>query len=316
MNTPPQLGRRRWYAGYAWAVLAYTEAVILWGAYVRVAGAGSGCGVSWPLCDGQFLPHAPQLKMLIEFFHRVSSGVDGIAILLLLVGAFWLYPKGDRVRRAAGLALVFLVTEALLGAALVLFGWVGTNASAARAAADAVHLTNTLLLLAAVGLTAAYASGLRSGRWSWSLLTGLAGVVVTAAFGVMAALADTLYPSTSLAAGMSRDFSAAAPSLVRLRTLHPVVAVLVGLYLLYLVVNGTAPRSAAGRRLGYAVAAAVGVQWCTGALDLIRLTPASLQVIHLFTADCLWLLLVLYAAALAGERAAVTAPPPAYAQSC
>jgi heme A synthase len=307
---------RRRYAGYAWAVLAYTEAVILWGAYVRVAGAGSGCGASWPLCDGQFLPHAPQLKMLIEFFHRVSSGVDGIAILVLLAGALWLYPRRDRVRRAAGWALVFLATEALLGAALVLFGWVGTNASTARVVADAVHLTNTLLLLAAVGLTAAFASGLKSGLWQRSVGFGLAGVVITAAFGVMAALADTLYPATSLAAGMGRDFSAAAPGLVRLRALHPLVAVVVGLYLLYLVVNGPAPRCAVGRRLGYAVAAAVGAQWGTGALDLLRLTPPSLQVIHLLTADCLWLLLVLYAAALAGEGASVTARPPAYAQSC
>lgn len=308
------ISRRRGLARYAWAVLAYTLLVILWGAYVRAAGAGNGCGDNWPLCDGQFLPRHPQVKMLIEFFHRASSGLDAVLIASLFAGALWLFPRRHRVRGGALAAVVFIVVEALLGAALVLFGWVGTNASPARAAADAVHLANTLLLLASVALTAAWASGMPaparrlSRRNGWLLGFGLAGVLTTCIAGALVALADTLFPSASLAAGLHQDFSVTAHFLVRLRVLHPALALVVGLYLLYLVLDGLPrPASALTRRLGYGVAAAVLVQWAAGALDLVLLTPVPMQMLHLLTADLLWLLLVLYAVAVAARPAPVLA---------
>ncbi|HUX68153.1 MAG TPA: COX15/CtaA family protein [Terriglobales bacterium] len=300
----PACRRRRGFAVYAWATLGYNLLVILWGAYVRAAGAGNGCGDNWPLCDGQFLPAHPQVKMLIEFLHRVSSGVDAVLVAGLVAGALWLYPKPSAVRRGAGWAGVFIVTEALLGAALVLFGWVGRNASAARVAADALHLANTLLLLAAVALTAAWAAGLPArgwrgpGRTAWLLGGGLAGVVATGMAGVMAALADTLFPATSLSAGLRQDFSGSAAVLQRVRVIHPAVAVGVGLYLLWLVIEGLPrPESPVARRLGYGVIAAVLVQWTSGVLDMSLLTPVWMQIAHLLTADLLWLALVLYAAA-------------------
>ena len=46
-------------ARFAWAVLAYNVAVILWGAYVRATGSGAGCGNHWPLCNGEIVPRAP-----------------------------------------------------------------------------------------------------------------------------------------------------------------------------------------------------------------------------------------------------------------
>lgn len=302
--TPPATGKHRAYACFAWITLGYTLLVILWGAYVRAAGAGNGCGDNWPLCDGQFLPQHPQLKTLIEFLHRASSGVDAVLIAGLLAGALWLYPRRHAVRRGAGWAAVFIVTEALLGAALVLFGWVGTNPSPARVTADALHLCNTLLLLAAVGLTAAWASGLPDATWRGQgrvgvqLGVGLAGVLATGICGAMAALADTLYPATSLAAGWHQDFSSAGAALQRLRVLHPALAVVVGLYLLYFVLDGLPrPHTALARGLGVGVAAAVLVQWASGALDIGLLTPVWMQISHLFTADLLWLVLVGCAAA-------------------
>jgi len=288
----------------AWLTLGYTQIVILWGGYVRAAGAGNGCGPNWPLCDGQFLPQHPQLKMLIEFLHRASSGLDGILVLGLMVGAFWLFPVRHPARKSAMAAAIFLVVEALLGAALVLFGWVGQNASAARVAADGLHLANTLLLLASIGLTAGFASGMPSPARSaprrtraW-FVVALALVLATGICGVMAALADTLYPATSLQAGLRLDFSGAGHALERLRVIHPAIALLVGLLLLWLVLDGL-PRPAAklARRLGWAVAAAVLLQWSTGLLDVGLLAPVGLQIVHLFTADLLWLTLVFFAAA-------------------
>ena len=62
-------------ARYAWFVLAWNVAVILWGAYVRATGSGAGCGAHWPLCNGEVVPRAPDAEMLIEFSHRLSSGL-------------------------------------------------------------------------------------------------------------------------------------------------------------------------------------------------------------------------------------------------
>ena len=46
------------FAYFAWAVVAYNLAVILWGAYVRASGSGAGCGSHWPLCNGEVVPRA------------------------------------------------------------------------------------------------------------------------------------------------------------------------------------------------------------------------------------------------------------------
>ncbi len=277
--------------------------VILWGTYVRAAGAGNGCGPNWPLCDGQFLPSHPQIKMAIEFAHRASSGVDVILILGLAAGAWWLFPRRHAVRRGASAAVVFIVTEALLGAALVLFGWVGANTSPARVTADALHLANTLCLLACVAMTAAWASGLPAPAWRGApargkLSAGVLAMLVTAICGAMAALADTIFPSASLAAGLHQDFSGSTALLERLRVIHPAVAIVAGLYLLWLVLDGLPrPRIPAARWLGYGLIAAVLVQWGCGALDVVLLTPIWMQITHLLTADLLWLTLVLYALA-------------------
>ena len=299
----------RGFCAYAWSVVGITLAVILWGAYVRAAGAGNGCGDHWPLCGGQFFPSHPKLATMIEFAHRASSGIDALLVLGLFLAAWRWFPRRHRVRRAAGWGLGFMGMEALLGAALVLFGWVGQNASAGRVIADAVHLCNTLLLLGAVALAAAWASGLPPPRRparseAWRLGAGLGAVIVTAAFGTMAALADTLYPVRSLAAGLRQDLHAQA-LLPRLRVLHPAIAILAGLYLLSLVIEARPAQAARlTQRLGVAVAAAVGVQWACGALDVALTAPAGMQLLHLATADLLWLTLVLYAAARAGDGAA------------
>jgi heme a synthase len=66
--------RERRFAIFAWAVLAYNLAVVLWGAYVRATGSGAGCGNHWPLCDGPVTPQTPAGATIIEFTHRVTSG--------------------------------------------------------------------------------------------------------------------------------------------------------------------------------------------------------------------------------------------------
>ena len=65
------------FAAAAWAVLAVNFVVVLWGAFVRASGSGAGCGSHWPRCNGQVIPQSPSAKTLVEFTHRMMTGVDG-----------------------------------------------------------------------------------------------------------------------------------------------------------------------------------------------------------------------------------------------
>ncbi len=158
-----EVSSQRHFAIYAWSVLAFAIAVVLWGAGVRATGSGAGCGDQWPLCNGVWLPQAPGIKTIIEFTHRITSGPTlGLLVLGLVVFAFRLFPRRHPVRRFAALALLFTGTEALIGAALVLLGHVGTNTSPNRAYTLGIHLINTMVLLAVLALTAWFASASRN----------------------------------------------------------------------------------------------------------------------------------------------------------
>ncbi len=148
----------RSFARFTWAVLAYNLLVILWGAYVRASGSGAGCGNHWPLCNGQVIPQPGRTATVIEFAHRLSSGLVLLLVIVLFVWARRTVPAGHPVRRSVGFVLLFTLGEALLGAGLVLFGLVEDNASVARAVTISLHLANTFLLLASLTLTGLWAT--------------------------------------------------------------------------------------------------------------------------------------------------------------
>ena len=77
------------FAKYSWIVLVYNLVVILWGAYVRATGSGAGCGSHWPLCNGEVIPRAPEVETLVEFTHRLSSGlgIDYLGSAVISEGA-------------------------------------------------------------------------------------------------------------------------------------------------------------------------------------------------------------------------------------
>ncbi|MGB9180208.1 MAG: COX15/CtaA family protein [Pyrinomonadaceae bacterium] len=302
------------FAVYAWAVVAYNLAVILWGVYVRASGSGAGCGSHWPLCNGEVFPRARASEMLIEFTHRLMSGAALVLIIGLVVWAFRAFPKKHAVRTGATLSLIFILTEALIGAGLVLFELVADNDSIARAMFMSVHLANTFVLLAVMTLTAWWATGGRplrlrgQGNVLWLLLVALAGTLVLAVSGAVTALGDTLFPSNSLAAGLSADFSQTAHLLIRLRLLHPVLALTVGAIVVLIAVLVSLWRRDSWTRIWMlAVVATVVAQLGAGLLNVALLAPVWLQLVHLLLADLLWLSLVLLAASalvqtVAGEE--------------
>ena len=304
-------------ARYAWSVLVFNIAVIVWGAFVRASGSGAGCGRHWPLCNGTVLPRAPRIETLVELTHRTTSGVALLLVVALAAWCWRAFPRRHPARVGAAAALFFILTEAGVGAGLVLLEMVARNQSLARVAWLSIHLVNTFLLVAALTLTAWWASGggavhLRSGgRARWALAAGLAGAIAVGVTGAIAALGDTLFPSASLADGFRNDFAPAAHLVLRLRVLHPVLAASVGLYLLVTATVLAARRSDhATRTLARLVGAAVLVQWAMGTANLLLLAPIWSQLTHLLLADVLWVALVLLsAAALSGAAAAVTPAP-------
>ena len=292
-ESPPQTACRR-FSRAAWGVLAYNILVVLWGAFVRATGSGAGCGDHWPLCNGTLVPRAPHVETLIEFTHRVTSGMALAGVAGLTIWAFTLFPRGHHARRFAALSMLFLVTEALLGAGLVLLRYVAHNASAGRAAYLSAHLVNTQILLAMLATTAWFgADPFRKWRAAPKMVVAALPVaLLVAVSGAIAALGDTLYPAVSLASGMRQEFSSAASALERLRVLHPAVAVVAGIFLLAAAIPATRTAQPAAARAGWLAAALVVVQLAAGAVNIALLAPVWMQILHLLIADLLWIALV------------------------
>src|SRR5665213_126090 len=219
------LKSQRKFAWFAWSVLAYNLPVILWGAFVRVSFSGDGCGAHWPTCNGEVLPSQMAKPELIEFTHRMMTGLDTFAVIALCIWAFQAFPKKHAVRLYSLLSLFFLIVEALLGAGLVLFRYVANDQSAGRAWYLSAHLTNTMLMLATFTIAAWLACNdsarIRLRSMSKTLLAAILTTVFVSITGAIAALGDMLYPVTSLSEGVRQDFSSVSSLLVRLRMLHP-----------------------------------------------------------------------------------------------
>jgi cytochrome c oxidase assembly protein subunit 15 len=297
----------RRFAQFAWAVLGFNLLVILWGALVRASRSGEGCGDHWPLCNGTVIPHAQQIATVIEFTHRVTTGIAFLSVVAMTVWAFRAYRK-DPVWPAAAASLILIITEALLGAGLVLFKFVGADVSAGRVVYLSAHLINTLLMLAAMALTAWWASGHRAIEWPGA--TGKApggailGIVAIAVTGAITALSDTLFPVNSLLAGIQADFEAASPVLVKLRILHPLVALAAGAYIAIAI--SRIDRAPLLRRTTIAL---VGIEIAAGMLNLLLLAPIWMQLVHLLIADLLWIVLVLFTAAVLEKSPVRSAQP-------
>jgi heme A synthase len=298
-------------AAFAWGVLAYNIGVILWGAYVRASGSGAGCGEHWPLCNGVVIPRDPSVATLIEFSHRITSGLALVGVVVLLVWVWRTCAPGHPARRGAAWTVFFMLTEAAVGAGLVLFQLVADNATMARAMFMGVHLLNTFVLLGWLTLTAWWLSGgapvSPDGNRGRAVALGIAtlGLLLVGVSGAVAALGNTLYPDGSLAEGLAADLSPTSHMLIRLRILHPTFAVLIAGGLLL-----GAPKIGSGRGvtatwLARTVAILTGVQLGVGALNVMLLAPVWMQLVHLLVADLVWIAFVL----LGASALAVRSPP-------
>ena len=269
--------------------LALAVFIIIWGAWVRLSGSGAGCGDHWPLCNGEVIPMAPSLKTLTEYVHRLTSGIFGITIFASMVLSRRLFGPGELARKFAFASLFFTITEALIGAVLVKKGLVVDNSSALRAWVIGFHLVNTFILLAAlVGqliVTGPVSKFQLSTKEKTLWAVGFLIFLLVGATGAISALGNTLFPETSLVAGVLKDFDANSHFLIRLRIFHPVLAIsLFGIiqYLAYPLKT----------KLAKSLSHLSWVAVFFGAINWMLLAPKWGALTHLFIADALWCLFV------------------------
>ncbi len=298
------MGPKR-FSVVAWGVLGYSLGVIVWGYFLRVSESGDGCGTDWPLCDGAIVPSAAEFPTWIEYTHRLSSG---LALLLVVVMALWarsLFRHGHPVRTAAAASLFFTVTESLFGAILVILGWVAGDVSTGRILIRPFHVTNTFLLMASLGLMAWWAHRGVQRLPSFlepptrAVLPAGFALLLVAATGSWTGLAGTAFPVESVGEGIGQYLE---PShlLIYLRTVHPAVA-LITIILLFRMASVV--RSSSGdpvaRRLSAIVLFLAGIQLALGPLTIVLLHPTALRLVHLWTADLLWLSILFLGSTLA-----------------
>jgi heme A synthase len=298
------------FAKFSLFVLAYNVAVIAWGGFVRASGSGAGCGRHWPMCNGEVLPRAPRVETMIELTHRVTSGVCVALVVALAVAAFRVLPKGHPGRKSAVWSCAFVFGEALIGAGLVLFELVAHDASMKRALSMSLHLSNTFFLLGALALTSWWGAGgaplrvRRQGALVWLLAPAFVGMFLLGTSGAVAALGDTLFPARTWAEGVAQDLSIGAHAFIRLRILHPFLAMGTGVCVLVAAaaarhLRPTARVVRASRILTIVFLA----QLSAGLVNVMLLAPVAMQLTHLVLADAVWIALVILAASALSDEA-------------
>lgn len=108
-----------------WFALASTIGmllILLGGALVSKTGSGMGCGRHWPGCNGQLIPDEITAEVLIEFSHRLVTGSVGILIVVLAVWSWKSIGHRRETKFLSIMAVFFLILQALIGAAQVLWG--------------------------------------------------------------------------------------------------------------------------------------------------------------------------------------------------
>ena len=276
---------------YSLLTLIFVLITIFWGAWVRLSFSGDGCGNSWPLCEGYIFPE--NMKALIEWLHRLSSGLSVFFIFILFIMAFKIYPKKHEVRIFSIASFILIIIEALIGAVLVLSGLVGQSAEKVRVLMLAIHSINSLFLVGA--LTLCYKTSLwkkenssitESLKFRKPLIYFICFFPLLALTGNIASLAGQLFPSESLSSALALDLLPSAHISLKIRPLHPLLAVSFLLGLSFFAFSK--------KYLLALVLAVLGVT-LFGFATLVFLSPLWMKITHLILAYGLWIFLIGFA---------------------
>ena len=260
---------------------------ILAGAFVRATGSGDGCGATWPTCKGRIIPALTDTSELIEFSHRSVSGLL-LVVTLIIFSKTRKFQKGSLVKSVTNYLTFFVIFEAIIGAIIVLFEWVGLNSSLPRIVAVPIHLVNTFGLLGCYAiLYKIVEDDLKEIKSIFNrnfiLISFL--FLLSGATGSITALADVLFPSASFIEGFLEDFDKTSEALTRLRILHPIIssALSVVLYVYSTRINKKYGVNVKILKTFVIVAVLLGV------FNVISNIVLPLSILHLAIADFLWI---------------------------
>ena len=272
---------------YARAGLFLSIASILAGAFVRATGSGDGCGATWPTCKGRIIPALSDTSELIEFSHRSVSGVLLIVTIVIFVKSRK-FQKDSLVRTVTNYLTFFVIFEALIGAVIVIFEWVGLNSSLPRIIAVPIHLVNTFGLLGCYAILYKILDEnieeiISMFNKNFIFISSL--FLLSGATGSIAALADVLFPSASFIEGFLADFDRTSEILTRLRILHPIVSSALSLVLYVYSVRINKKYNIRVKPLQTLIFVAVFL----GFLNVLSNIILPLSILHLAIADFLWI---------------------------
>ena len=272
---------------YAKAGLLLSIASILAGAFVRATGSGDGCGATWPTCKGKIIPALSDTSELIEFSHRSVSGVL-LVVTLIIFAKTRKFQKNSLVRTVTNYLTFFVIFEALIGAVIVIFEWVGLNSSLPRIIAVPIHLVNTFGLLGSYAiLYKILQDDLQNIKNMFNknflLISSL--FLLSGATGSITALADVLFPSASFVEGFLADFDRTSEVLTRLRILHPIISSTLSI-VLYVYATGIRKKyNVSVKPLQILILIAVFL----GVINVLSNIVLPLSILHLAIADFLWI---------------------------
>ncbi len=281
------------YQSLAMFNMMFTLFVIVWGAFVRASHSGAGCGAHWPLCNGEINPTIQSWEMIIEYTHRLTSGLLLLGIWGMYIFARKIYQKNNLTRYWAGWTAIAITIEALIGAVLVLAKLVEYDASAGRAAIVGLHLVNTFFLMACLsahfwfaknpGATRFNLTKNLNTKWVARFRSGVGIIVLVGLTGGIAALGNTLFPVATLAEGLAQDLDPNSNFLLRLRMLHPIFGFSMVLYFYWFTIKISGQEEIAHQhKTAQGLKIMCFAQLLIGFVNLGLKAPVTLQLIHLF----------------------------------
>ena len=283
------------------AVLILSLLVILWGMWVRLSFSGDGCGDQWPMCQNEWIPQSQESKTWVEWLHRITSGTFALSILFLFISAIKLFERKHPVRFWTGMAFVFTLTEVLIGAVLVLKGLTGFNVSSFRLFMLNVHLVNSLLLVGSLVLSWRYSLKTYSVPALKQILFYGVPFLLIVFLGAFASFSNIAYPSSSLQESLTMDFNPSSPWVLKLRILHPLVAILFSCIFLVHFFKSKLPRISIEKfnmknwrawfhqRRFHLVITMFVIGVLTGITTLLLLSPTILKLIHAISFYIIWI---------------------------
>lgn len=271
------------YKSYLIFLWIYSILVIIWGAWVRISKSGDGCGTSWPLCNNAIIPDTENTHTLIELTHRLSTGIYGIFVILLVIWTFKLFEKKHNIRKVALFVLSLTILEALIGAKLVLFGLVGENTGIYRIIVMSLHQVTSILLTGSIAKAYYLTTEKKFESFYLVSLLKIMFLIIVATGGI-AALSNTVFPSSSVLEGLMSDLDPSSHMLLKLRIIHPILALLLTFTMIFILLKLYKSNPKYVGRL--AIFISIGV--VIGIITLVTLSPVYMKLIHLTVAHIIW----------------------------